>query len=241
MADVARLHYVYAHRRASDGRLFYIGKGKDRRAWQKHSRSRQWLFIARKHGFEVELVRSNLPECCALTLEQIAIAIVGFENLANATLGGGGIAGWRHSDDAKRKISEAGKGRVQTEKQRIALAQYCRQNFTPEYREKMSQAARRRTDKRSHSAETRAKIAASHLGIKPSAETVAKMRLAKIGKAVGRDSPSYDHTVRTWQHNDGREFTGTRAEIITAFSLGDSCVSSVINRRQKTVKGWRLK
>jgi len=233
-----REYYVYVHRRASDGGLFYVGKGKDRRAWDTHSRNRQWKFIARKHGFTPSIIRDQLPEHCALTLERIVISANRSAGLANFTDGGGGISGWKHSDEAKRRIGEASKVRGVTPAMLRALDSRGRK-ATPEQIERMRQA---KLGKKygPMSIERRAKIAASHIGIRPSADTLRKMSLAKIGKAVGRDNPTYDHTIRQWRNDDGREFSGTRAEIIDRFSLGDSCVSAVIKGRRKSVKGWRL-
>lgn len=241
MSDLARQHYVYIHRRASDGTVFYVGKGKGRRAWCGHSRSRYWRFVAKKHGFEPTILRNEMPEHCALSFERAVITAIGRDKLTNATDGGGGITGWRHSDEAKRKISEASKGRKFTQKMREALAAYnTNKKLSPEHIEKM-RAAKLGKKYGPMPAERRAKIAASHMGIRPSAETLRKLSLAKIGKNVGKDSPTYDHTIRHWRNDDGREFVGTRGEIIKEFGLGDSCVSSVINRKQKSVKGWRLK
>lgn len=241
MLGPLRLSYVYVHRRASDGQIFYVGKGRDRRAWSRQGRNRHWHIVARKHGFTAEIVVSGLPEASALMVEQTVIAVVGFGRLTNATLGGGGVPGWRHSAETRRRISEAGKGREFTERQRAALAVYnAEKKLTEEHKAKLSAAKKGKT-RPPHSLETRAKIAASHIGIRPKAETLKKMSDAKIGKAVGRKSPSYDHTVRTWRNDDGREFSGTRGDLIKAFSLGDPCVSAVISGRRESVKGWRLK
>lgn len=241
MSEVARLHYVYAHCRATDGTPFYIGKGKDRRAWSRSGRNRRWHFIAAKHGFVTSIVRQALPEGCALSLERIVIAANRHLSLANYVDGGGGTSGWKHSPETKARIAASGKGRRLNGNQLAALAKSNAERvFSPETIRRMSAAARNRTDDRSISAETRAKIAASHIGIRPSAETLRKMSLSKIGKAVGRDSPTYDHTIRHWRNVDGREFVGTSGDLIRNFSLGSSCVSTVIHGRQKTVKGWRL-
>ncbi len=240
MSSLARQHYVYLHRRATDGKVFYVGKGKDRRAWASTGRNRYWKIIVRKHGFSVEIVRDKLPEHCALSLERAVVIAIGKDKLANQTDGGGGICGWKHSPEVRAKIAEAGKGRKLNANQLKALRDYnANRVISDETKRRQSIAASKR-ERRPHSAETRAKIAASHIGMKPSAETLRKLSIAKIGKAVGRDSPTYDHTVRHWRHDDGRTFSGTRAEIIKQFSLGDSCVSAVIRGRQKQVKGWRL-
>ena len=236
--SLAREHYVYAHRRASDGKVFYVGKGKDRRAWASYGRNRLWKFIAGKHGFVPLIVKDGLPEHCALSLERIVIAVNKGEGLANFTDGGGGITGWQHSEETRRLIGQHSKTRPVTPKMLAALDSRGRK-ATPAQIEKM-RAAKLGKKHGPMPAERRAKIAASHIGIRPSAETLRKMSLAKIGKAVGRDSPSYDHTERHWRNVDGREFAGTRGDFIRQFGLRDGCVSVVINGKQKSVKGWSL-
>lgn len=241
MSEIARLHYVYAHRRASDDAIFYIGKGKGRRAWSASGRNRHWKFVTNKHGFRAQIIKDGLPESCALSLEKIMIARIGLSGLTNATFGGGGIPGWKHSDDTKRRIGAFHKGREFTPKMRAALELANKSRvFRPETREKMS-LAKLGKPRGPLSAETRAKISASHMGIKPSPETLRKMSLSKIGKACGRESPTYDHTIRTFYHAEYPEFTGTRADFIATYGLSDPCVSAVITGRQKSVKGWRMK
>ena len=63
--------YVYLHRKKSDGRVFYVGKGRDRRAYRgdKSSRSDKWLNTANKYGWFVEIVFDNLSEDEAYALE----------------------------------------------------------------------------------------------------------------------------------------------------------------------------
>lgn len=234
-----REHYVYVHRHADDGRVFYVGKGKDRRAWSTCGRNRHWRFVVAKHGRDVEILRSKLPEPCALSLERATIAAIG-GGLVNLTDGGGGAPGWKHSPETKARIGAYWKGRILTPKMRDALAAYnTGKKLTPEHRAKLS-AAKAGRSRGPLPAATRAKIAASHIGIKPSDASRRKMSAAKIGKAVGRNSPSYDHTIRHWRNDDGREFVGTRGDLIIMHGLADGCVSAVISGRQKSVKGWRL-
>lgn len=239
MSAVSRHHYVYVHKRGTDGRVFYVGKGKKRRAWSSSGRSRHWRFVAEKHGFEVEIVKAGLPEGCALTLEQIEIAKIGFANLANATLGGGGTQGWKHSEETKRRIGAFFKGRVLNEKQREALDKHRHREFSPEQRLKMSLAAKRRV-RGPLSAETRAKIGAAHIGLRPTEDTRRKLSAAHIGRHCGRDSATYDHTVRRFEHPMHGEFVGTRGDLIEKFSLSSSCLASLLKGKRKSVKGWRL-
>lgn len=234
-------HYVYAHHRASDGRIFYVGKGSGRRAWSRSGRNKRWHYTERKHGLLVKIVRFGLSEACAFTLEKILISANRQHGLSNYVDGGGGTSGWRHSEETKERLREKFKGRVMTQKMRDALALANRmKTITPEIRARMSAAASVRK-RAPHSLTTRALIARAHLGLRPTPETLLKMSLSKKGKSVGRNSPCYDHEIRSWENSDGRQFVGTRGDLINEFGLRDSCVSSVISGRQKSVKGWKIK
>lgn len=69
--------YVYIHRRKTTGEVFYIGKGRRRRAWSSSGRNKHWGYVAKKHGFTVEIYASNLQEWYAFELEKDLIAYYG--------------------------------------------------------------------------------------------------------------------------------------------------------------------
>ena len=98
--------YVYAHKKPISGEIFYIGKGRGRRAYQTHSRNRWWNHIVSKHGFDVEILFDHLTEQDAFDLERSEIARIGRGNLCNNSDGGEGPAGAKHSEDACLKKSE---------------------------------------------------------------------------------------------------------------------------------------
>lgn len=234
-----RTFYVYAHKTPRSGRVFYVGKGKARRAWSRSGRNAGWRKVA-TDGFDTVIVRDGMNEACAFSFERIVISANKAKGLVNKVDGGGGTSGWRHSEETKKRIGAFWKGRKITRAMREALEHHnATRVLTDETRKNMSAAARRRK-RRPHSAETKAKIAASHVGLRPSAKSRRKMSLAKIGKAVGRNSPSYDHTIRKFRHDSGEIFTGTRADFIAKFGLRHGCVSALISGRQKSIKGWRL-
>lgn len=92
-------YYVYLHRRKSDGKVFYVGKGRDGRGWHKLSsqRSNWWINVATKHGFNVEVVRGGLTNDQALHIEEVLIYGFRFfgHPLVNLTNGGEGTEGYR--------------------------------------------------------------------------------------------------------------------------------------------------
>lgn len=107
--------YVYVHRRATDGHVFYVGKGKNDRAWNSSNRSKYWKNIASKHGHQVEIVINGMLEEDAFQLERDLIAFYGRKNLANLSDGGDGASGRIVGDNEKRIKSELFKGRPLTQ------------------------------------------------------------------------------------------------------------------------------
>jgi hypothetical protein len=71
----------------AQGTPFYIGKGKDRRAWAKAGRSPEWQQKA-LNGYEILIHSVNLQESDALTLEHRLICRYRAK-LVNKTSGGG--------------------------------------------------------------------------------------------------------------------------------------------------------
>lgn len=102
--------YVYLHRRATDGSVFYVGKGKRNRAWSKSSRNAHWHNIVNKHGYFVEVVQNQMQEWWAFELEQNLIHLHGFDNLCNLTYGGEGVSGLLWTEESRRKMSKSVSG-----------------------------------------------------------------------------------------------------------------------------------
>lgn len=235
-----REHYVYAHRRATDGGVFYIGKGKGRRAWGRTGRNPWWHHVNAKHGFTVEILRDQMPAPCALTLERITIAKIGIANLANLTDGGGGILGWKHSDEARAKIAAASRGRKMTPAAARAIGDRTRgKKLSPEHIAKLS-AAKAGKKKGPRPAHVRAKIAASHIGIRPTDEALAKMRASHIGQRKREANNKFNATVMIFDHPQHGRFVGYQYDLRQQFGIGASCVRSIVSGHQKTAKGWRF-
>lgn len=98
-------YYVYAHRTGDAEAIFYIGKGRHRRAFAKSSRNRWWKNIVNKHGYIVEFIAENLTEKEALLVEVEEISK--HRPAANISIGGrGGCTGIKRSIDDIAKRSE---------------------------------------------------------------------------------------------------------------------------------------
>jgi ribosomal protein L25 (general stress protein Ctc) len=103
--------YVYAHRRSSDDRIFYVGKGRGKRHLRTGGRGDWWSRIAKKHGHYSEIIYAKLSEPMALRLEKCLIADIGRDKLCNLTDGGDGLCGHIPSDQTRQKLSAAQTGR----------------------------------------------------------------------------------------------------------------------------------
>jgi len=162
--------YTYVHRRADTGEVFYVGKGKRDRAYVKRHRNNLWHRIVDKCGLVVEIVRYFDVEADAFQHERELIAHYRQSSalLANFTDGGDGASGAKRSEETRRKMSEAGKGK---------------HNWTPsaEIRLKMSLSHMGKKQ----SPEAIAKSAAFHRGRKRSDETRANIAKALEGKYLG--------------------------------------------------------
>lgn len=177
--------YVYVHRKVSNGEIFYVGKGKLDRAWNKVARSRYWKAIVAKHGFYVEIVQSGMQEWWSFELEKDLIQKYGRENLCNLTDGGDGMSGHFHSEESiakmkghpvseetRKKISAGNKGkkRNQAERDRISAMNTGRKH-SEETRKRLSLARQGRV----FSEETRKKISDSQKGRKLTEEQKRKV------------------------------------------------------------------
>lgn len=157
--------YVYEHWRPDTGVCFYVGKGKDNRAWDmKYMRNRHHMAITSKLTsmglcVDVRIIQKDMIENDAFALEIKKIAFYGIENLSNMTGGGDGMK--NPSLETRKKISESQKIRFQN----------------PDERKKASN----RNKGRITSEETKRKLSISSLGRNHTLETKEKMRiLAKI-------------------------------------------------------------
>lgn len=102
--------YVYVHRRATDGRVFYVGKGKGGRAWWHYDRNQRWNRTVAKYGFTAHIVMRFDREECAFSFERALIKHYGRENLCNMTDGGDGVSGYVFTDDVKERMSKSHSG-----------------------------------------------------------------------------------------------------------------------------------
>ena len=213
-------HYIYFHRKATNGKIFYVGKGQGRRAWGcvVSDRNKYWTRTALKHGVIVEIVKCFDTEVCALTFEKILIGIIGIKNLTNMTLGGEGMSGYSPSSATLEKKRQSMLGKRHSEETRRKIGNARRGSIV--------------------SAKTREKQRLSHLGKKQSAATCEKRSLSSKGKHMRENSGKFDPTIRLFSHKSHGNFIGCSYDLRHKYNIGSSCVRSIIIGRQPTAKGW---
>ena len=118
----SKKYYVYIHYKKSDGKPFYVGKGKGKRAYWIHGRSQYWNRVKNKHGLQVEIFKSGLTESESHALEMELIREIGIKNLCNSTEGGEGMSGWRPSEKTRKKIGDRSRGRRHTKEAREKMS-----------------------------------------------------------------------------------------------------------------------
>lgn len=220
-------HCVYIHKRLTDDRIFYVGKGYPPRAKSHYGRNRHWLNVAHKHGWRHEVVRDGMTEACAFSLERMLISVIGRDNLCNLTDGGEGASGVVLSPESRKAIGDRKRGTTHKpqsiELMREAKAGMFQGPDNPFFGQK-------------HSEQARAKISEKGRGRKQSAETIAK-RMAN-----GRAEKHYKFisTLYHFAHDEHGIRHCTIFDLRNEFGLHKSHMYDVVKGMKKSHKGWRV-
>ena len=187
--------YTYAYLR-EDRTPYYIGKGKGNRIYSTSRRNNP-----PKDKSRIIFLKQNLTEEEAFRHEIYMIAVLGRKDLGegilhNRTNGGEGPSGAIISDETRRRMSEAHKGRNVSEETKIKLS-VASKNPSEETRRKMSEWIRSEETRikiseasKGHnvSEETRRKISEAHKGHTVSEETKRKLSEARKGKTHSEET-----------------------------------------------------
>ena len=170
------MFYVYTYLR-EDGTPYYVGKGKDKRAWYRSKRER---IRKPKNESNIVIVKDNLTEEEAHELEINLISKYGRKDigtgiLRNKTDGGEGVAGAKFgkpSDETIEKIRTANTGK----------------KFSDKTKEKMSRA--RLGLKDSDITKQKKAISASKPKTKEHIENIRKSKLGENNPMFGKTGPN---------------------------------------------------
>ena len=206
--------YTYAYLR-EDRTPYYIGKGKDGRAYVKYKRE----IKPPKDKSKIIFLKKNLTEEEAFKHEIYMIAVFGRKDLGtgilrNRTNGGEGSSGAVVSEETKARISESQKGnknhnygKTTSEETKRKLSEINKGKIvSEETREKLRQASKNKL----HSDETKKKISESKKGKIPwnkgkkfknciSEDTKRKMRESHTGKKQSEEtSKKKSESMKKW-------------------------------------------
>jgi hypothetical protein len=193
------IFYVYAYLRSKDssiaekGTPYYIGKGRNGRAYKYHGH----LSLPPDKS-NIIFLESNLSENHALYIEKFLIKCYGRKDLGtgillNRTDGGEGSSGYTHSDKALAKISAINKGKKMSEETKAKMSVARKGENNPNYGKHFSE-------------ESKAKMSAARKGKKMSEETKAKISTSHINMQIvecphcGKHGKC--HAMKRWHFNN---------------------------------------
>lgn len=222
--DYPKGYYVYVHKKASTGEIFYVGKGVNKRCTSPHRSNKFWKFVALKHGVIVEIVAEGLQEWYAFELEKELVDYYGRRNdnrgsLVNLCDGGSGVPNFKFRKSTKNLISKKNKGVLNGRADRNEynfINMVTGEKFTgtrAAFKEKFD-------------------VDLSDLIKNKKIKTV-------FGWALVENLPvsSEKFVVYTFKHFDGSTFIGTR----TQFKLHSGvCSKPLFTGRYKQTRGWSL-
>lgn len=202
------------HKRATDKRVFYVGKGKCNRCSDLRNRNFHWNNIVKKHGFEIEIVGFNLSheDACQFEIDTILeMKYFGF-SLCNQTAGGEGKFGYLTPESTKIKISNANKGKILSE----------------EHKKKISEAFKGRIV----SAETRRKMSLNNAFRRP--ENIKKISEANKKPIVCSNGMKFDSATDAWKWASNEGLTKAHdGSSITAACTGRQITAFGFNWKYK--------
>jgi len=141
-------YYVYLHARPRTEDVFgvfYVGKGKGKRAYDFKERNPFHSSVIKKHG-ESNILVSKIPcssEGIAFDLEKGIIKCLRRMgvSLSNMTDGGEGMSGYKYSEESRKKMSEAWVGRIVSEETKAKLSNVHSLRYTSDEERKKTGAA----------------------------------------------------------------------------------------------------
>jgi hypothetical protein len=256
-------YYVYLHRRSSDDKVFYVGKGKDDRCISIYNRNKKWVHTAKKHGFYYEIVFENLSETEAYDIEKDVILEMRYhvgDVLCNIASGGRGVL-----FDRKNNDNQLHKPKISREELKLLRRGLPVPKETPmqKYLVSMkvfSQMRKILEGQKPIKVEILEKIQnlppytlrKKSKGVGFSREAIAKSVATRKGKPAWNsgkqcphlatiNNPSADPNVYTFASIRGEIFVGTRYELCEKYNIPIYNLGKLFYKKpNKSCAGWRL-
>jgi NUMOD3 motif len=175
--------YTYFHTRNDTGAVFYVGKGKGRRAHDT-TRNKYWRSIYEKCGRTVNFAMTNLSEAEAFEHEKYLIAhykSMGV-SLANFTNGGEGVSGLVFTEEHRAAIALKSTGRKHSEEyKQLMREKMVGRIMSDETRRKMSESAKVRKEREGNV------FFGSNVTDEQRAEWIEKSAKSQSGKKLSED------------------------------------------------------
>lgn len=229
------IFYVYVHRRLTDNKPFYVGKGKGNRAFVSTGRNKYWKNTKDKYGFSVEIVFENLTEEEAFQCEKDTILEFKYFGypLTNLTDGGDGTSGYKVSAEAKKcKSLKMSDKRIYTFISKDGLIKTCT---------RMELISSENLDRVSFSQLFNKNINLQQScgwGILQNNEEIHDA-LKRINSA--RKLSKIDQTKYSFVNKNGLNFYGTRLELCEKFNLDQNRLCELFSKRKrKSTMGWSI-
>lgn len=124
---------LYQHIRLDNNKVFYIGIGKKKRAYDKITRNKYWKNIVNKTQYEIQILKSDLTWNDACELEKILISHYGRKDLGtgilcNMTNGGEGRFNSRNSNESIEKTRLSHVGRIVSQETKLKMSKSSYKN-----------------------------------------------------------------------------------------------------------------